>query len=173
MKLPHAKAASDQEWTKLGELPASQVTNVKSRKEVFEKAQTERRTVHFPKLIDLYHSMTRSRSKIQRALRAPMKIGSRWIQNTAYGWNWAKNLQRPYCKERWQFTAPLLFRQKWLPTVFLFWVPNYRICRNYLPVSFPEGVIFESGKKCLKPVLFPGGAVFESGKNTILIHFLI
>ena len=77
MKLQHAKAASDQEWTKLGELPASQVTNVKSRKEVFEKAQTERRTVHFPKLIDLYHSITRSRSKIQRALRAPMKIGSR------------------------------------------------------------------------------------------------
>ena len=25
-------------------------------------------------------------------------------------------------------------RQKWLPTGFLFWGPNYRICRNYLPV---------------------------------------
>ena len=33
------------------------------------------------------------------------------------------------------------------PPVFLFWVPNYRISKIYLPVSFPEGVIFQSGKK--------------------------
>ena len=40
MKIAGAKAAVDQEWEELDKLPARQVTNVKSKKEVIEKATT-------------------------------------------------------------------------------------------------------------------------------------
>ena len=38
MKIASAKAAVDQEWEELDKLPARQVTNVKSKREVIEKA---------------------------------------------------------------------------------------------------------------------------------------
>ena len=55
MKIPYAEATVDKEWKKLEKLPAWQVTNVKSKKEVIEKTQTKGRTVHFATLMDLCH----------------------------------------------------------------------------------------------------------------------
>ena len=55
MKIQDAKVAVDKEWEKLQQLPVWQVTKVKSRKEVFQKAQKEGRTVHFATLTDMCH----------------------------------------------------------------------------------------------------------------------
>ena len=56
MKIPDAKAAVDKEWEQLEKLPAWHVTKVKSKKkEIIEKAQKEKRTVHFATLMDLCH----------------------------------------------------------------------------------------------------------------------
>ena len=55
MKIPDAKAAVDKEWEKLEQLPAWQMTNVKSKIEVIKKAQKEQRTVHSATPMDIYH----------------------------------------------------------------------------------------------------------------------
>ena len=55
MNIQDAKVAVDKEWEKLQKLPEWQVMKVKSRKEVFQKAQKEKRTVHFATLTDLCH----------------------------------------------------------------------------------------------------------------------
>ena len=55
MKILDAKAAADKELEKLRKLPAWQVTKVKSKKEVIEKARKEGRTVHFATSMDLCH----------------------------------------------------------------------------------------------------------------------
>ena len=55
MKILDAKAAADKELEKLRKLPAWQVTKVKSKIEVIEKARKEGRTVHFATSMDLYH----------------------------------------------------------------------------------------------------------------------
>ena len=55
MKISDTKAAVDKEWEKLVKLQAWQVTRVKSNTEIIEKAQKEKRTVHFATLMDLCH----------------------------------------------------------------------------------------------------------------------
>ena len=52
LKIPEAKAAVDKEWEKM---PAWQLTKVRSKTEVIQKAQRERRTVHFATLMDICH----------------------------------------------------------------------------------------------------------------------
>ena len=75
MKIPDAKVAVDKERKKVERLPAWQVTNVKSKKEVIEKARKEGRTVHLATLMDLCHlknlEFEQKFQKIQRARRAP------------------------------------------------------------------------------------------------------
>ena len=56
MKIPDAKAAVDKEWGKLEKLQAWQVTKVKSKEEVIQKAPKEGRTVHFATVMDVCHS---------------------------------------------------------------------------------------------------------------------
>ena len=74
--IPDAKAAVDREWEKLEKLPAWQVTQVKSKKEVIGKAQKDGRTVHIATLMDLCHlkktELQPKFQKIQEARRALM-----------------------------------------------------------------------------------------------------
>ena len=56
---------------------------------------------------------------------------------------------------------------------FLFWGPNYRISKIYLPVSFPEGVIFQSGKKMSETGFIPGVPFFSQVKILYLFMFWI
>ena len=53
MKIPDAKVAVKNEWDKLDKLPSWQMTKVKSKKEVIEEPQKEKRTVHFTALMDI------------------------------------------------------------------------------------------------------------------------
>ena len=55
MKISDAKAAVDKEWEKLEKMPAWQVTKVKSKTDVIQKAQQEGGTFHFASLMDLCH----------------------------------------------------------------------------------------------------------------------
>ena len=55
MKIPDASPAFDKEYDKVDRLPAWQVTKVKSKKEVIEKAQREGRAVHVATMRDLCH----------------------------------------------------------------------------------------------------------------------
>ena len=55
MTIPGAKAAFDKELWKLEKLPAWQVTKVKSKEEVIQKAQKEGRTVQVATVLDVCH----------------------------------------------------------------------------------------------------------------------
>ena len=55
MKIPAAKAAVDKDLEKLEKLPACQLDNVKSKKDVILEAHREKRTVHFATLMDICH----------------------------------------------------------------------------------------------------------------------
>ena len=55
MKIPGAKAAVDLEWKKLETIPACQLVNVKSKKEVTLEAQRDKNKVHFATLMDICH----------------------------------------------------------------------------------------------------------------------
>ena len=55
MKILDASPAFDKESDKVEKLPAWQVTKVKSKKEVIEKAQKEGRTVHVATMRNLCH----------------------------------------------------------------------------------------------------------------------
>ena len=55
MKIPAAKAAVDKEWEKLEKIPAWDLTEVRSKKEVIEEARTKGRKVHFASLMDICH----------------------------------------------------------------------------------------------------------------------
>ena len=57
MKIPDAKAQVDKEWGKHEKLPAWQVTKVKSKEVVIQKAQKEGRTVHFAPVMDVCHPL--------------------------------------------------------------------------------------------------------------------
>ena len=54
MKIPAAKAV-DKEWEKLEKISAWNLTKVKSKKEVIDKARNKGRKVHFASLMDLCH----------------------------------------------------------------------------------------------------------------------
>ena len=55
MKIPAAKAAVDKEWEKLEKISAWNLTKVKSKKQVIDKARTSGATVHFASLMDICH----------------------------------------------------------------------------------------------------------------------
>ena len=55
MKIPAAKAAVDKEWEKLEKISAWNLTKVRSKKEVIDKARTSGATVHFASLMDICH----------------------------------------------------------------------------------------------------------------------
>ena len=75
MRIPDAKAADDQEKEKLEKLPARQVTEVQSKKEVGEKAQKEGRTAHSATWMDPCHlknsELEQKFQKVQRSRRLP------------------------------------------------------------------------------------------------------
>ena len=52
VKIPAAKAAVDKEWEKLEKISAWNLTKVRSKKEVIDKARTSGATVHFASLMD-------------------------------------------------------------------------------------------------------------------------
>ena len=55
MKIPAAKAAVDKEWEKLEKILAWDLTNVRSKKEVFDEARTKGAEVHLASLMDICH----------------------------------------------------------------------------------------------------------------------
>ena len=55
MKIPAANAAVDKEWEKLENIPAWDLTKVRSKKQVIDEARTSGATVHFASLMDIYH----------------------------------------------------------------------------------------------------------------------
>ena len=74
VKIASAKAAVDKEWEKIDDLQASQVTKVKSKKEVIEKAHKKGRTVRFATLMDKCNlknsELEQHFTKMQRSCRA-------------------------------------------------------------------------------------------------------
>ena len=52
---PAAKAAVDQKWEKLENIPAWDLTKVRSKKEVIDEARTKGARVHFASLMDICH----------------------------------------------------------------------------------------------------------------------
>ena len=75
VKIPDVKAAVHKEWNKLEKMPVWQVTNVKSKKEVIEKAQKKEDSPFCD--TDVLAKVL----KIQRARRGPMCCGERrvWV----------------------------------------------------------------------------------------------
>ena len=55
MKIPEAKAAVDNEGVKLEKLSASNLTQIRSKKEVIDEARASGATVHFASLMDICH----------------------------------------------------------------------------------------------------------------------
>ena len=55
VKIPAAKAAVDKEWEKLQNIPAWDLTKVRSKKEVIDEARTKGAKVHFASLMDICH----------------------------------------------------------------------------------------------------------------------
>ena len=55
MKIPAAKAAVDKEWEKLDKISAWNLTKVRSKKEVIDKARTKRAKLNFASLMDICH----------------------------------------------------------------------------------------------------------------------
>ena len=55
MKIPAAKAAVDKEWEKLDNIPAWDLTKVRSKSEVIDEARTKGAKVHFASLMDICH----------------------------------------------------------------------------------------------------------------------
>ena len=61
MKIPDAKAAVYKEWKKLEIIPAWDLENVKSKKEIILEAQRHKEKVHFATLIPSYKDGGRSK----------------------------------------------------------------------------------------------------------------
>ena len=55
MKIPAAKAVVDKEWEKLEKISAWNLTKVRNKKQVIDKARTSGATVHFASLMDICH----------------------------------------------------------------------------------------------------------------------
>ena len=54
-KIPDATAAVDKEWKRFETIPAWQLEEVKSKKEVILEAQRDKKNVHFASLMDMCH----------------------------------------------------------------------------------------------------------------------
>ena len=76
-KIPAAKAAVDKEWEKLEKIPAWNLTNVRSKKEVIDEAKTNGAKVHFASLMDICHlknaELETKPPKIQRSSCTPRR----------------------------------------------------------------------------------------------------
>ena len=55
VKIPAAKAAMDKEWEKFEKFSASNLSKVRSKKEVIDEAKTSGVKVHFASLMDICH----------------------------------------------------------------------------------------------------------------------
>ena len=55
MKIPAAKAAVDKECEQVEQIPAWDLTKVRSKKEVIDEARTKGAKVHFASLMDMCH----------------------------------------------------------------------------------------------------------------------
>ena len=55
IKIPDAKAAVEEEWEKLEQILAWQLTKVKNKSEVIAEARNKGHAVHFVSLLDLCH----------------------------------------------------------------------------------------------------------------------
>ena len=55
MKIPAAKAAVGKKWEKLENIPAWDLTKVRSKSEVIDEARTAGAKVHFASLMDICH----------------------------------------------------------------------------------------------------------------------
>ena len=75
MKIPAAKAAADKEWEKLEKISAWNLTNVRNKSEVIDKARTSGAKVHFASLLDICHlknaELEAKHQKIQRSSCTP------------------------------------------------------------------------------------------------------
>ena len=74
MKIPAAKAAVDKEWEKLEKISAWNLTKVRNKSEVIDKARTSGTKVHFASLMDICHlknSELEAKQKIQRSSCTP------------------------------------------------------------------------------------------------------
>ena len=77
MKILDAKAAVDKEWKKLETIPAWNLDNVKSKKEIILEAQRDKKKVHFATLMDTCHfekcGVGTQIAEVQRQSRAPWR----------------------------------------------------------------------------------------------------
>ena len=55
MKIPVVQAAVDKEWQKLETIPAWQLDKVKSKQNVIQEAQRDKKEVHFAAFMDICH----------------------------------------------------------------------------------------------------------------------
>ena len=77
MKIPAEKAAVDKEWEKLEKIPAWDLTNVRSKKEVIDEARTSGAKVHFASVMDICQlknaELEAKHQKIQRSSCTPRR----------------------------------------------------------------------------------------------------
>ena len=73
MKILDAEAAVGKEWEKLKNLPACQMTKVKSKRKVIERAQKVHRTDHSATLMDIYHLMNADVEPIYHKYKSRVK----------------------------------------------------------------------------------------------------
>ena len=75
LKIPASKAALNKEWEKLEMIPAWDLTKVRSKSEVIDKARTKGAKVHFASLMDICHlknaELETKAPKIQRSSCTP------------------------------------------------------------------------------------------------------
>ena len=75
MKIPAANAAVDKEWEKLENIPAWDMTKVRSKSEVIDEARTKGIKVHFASLMDICHlksaELETKHQKLQRSNCTP------------------------------------------------------------------------------------------------------
>ena len=83
LKIPAAKAAADKEWEKLETILAWDLTKVRSKSEVIDKARTKGAKVHFTSLMDICHwknaELEAKHQKIQRSSCTPRWYCKRWF----------------------------------------------------------------------------------------------
>ena len=85
MKILAAKAAVDQEWEKLEKISAWNLTEVRSKKEVFDEARTSGAKVHFASLMDICHlknaelEATHQKNKSRVVLRGDIEKRQLWF----------------------------------------------------------------------------------------------
>ena len=85
MKIPAAKAAVDKEWEKLENIPAWNLTKVRSKSEVIDEARTMGIKVHFASLMDICHlknaelETKHQKCKIQVVLRGDNVKDDSWF----------------------------------------------------------------------------------------------